>query len=81
MQRSCRVTRQTGTRIGIDRCRHIGAIVIEVNPEKAFPPADYYTPEKAAQPLSKLLKKRIYFFQDYKPSKRSDSLVSVAGQP
>jgi len=37
---------------GIDRRRHIGAIFIEVNPEKAFPTADDYIAEKAGTALA-----------------------------
>jgi NAD-dependent deacetylase len=32
-----------------------GAAVIEINPEKAFPAADYYIPEKAATALSRIV--------------------------
>ena len=35
--------------------RQNGAVVIEINPEKAFPVADYYVPEKAGIALSRIV--------------------------
>ena len=35
--------------------KQTGAVVIEVNPEKSFPVADYYIPEKAGVALSGIL--------------------------